>query len=232
MARLRRPFSHLGWDARPNESSNDTLLRNLIIDRLGYFGDEAVVAEARARFARFLAAPDSLAPDLRSPVCAIVARHADAATWEQIYALARSARGIEEQRRYYGALQYAADPVLAGRALALSLADEQSTTFAVRMVTGVAFNGDQPALAWDFARGHADALLAKLPAFGRNRYFPTVAAAFNDAARADELEAFVAGKLPPEARPETAKIAEQIRFKAVLKARVVPEIDAWIAKQG
>jgi len=232
MARLREPLSRLGWDARSGEASTDALLRTLVINRLGYLGDGAVVAEARTRFARFLREPDSLAGNLRTPVCAIVGRHADAETWERLHALARAARGIEEQRRYFGALQYVADPALAARTLELSLLDEQSTTFAVRMVTGVAYNGDQPALAWDFARAHADALLARLPAFSRNTYFSGVARAFNDAARADELEVFIAAKLPPEARTETERAADQIRFKSALKQRILPELDAWIAKQG
>jgi aminopeptidase N len=230
--RLREPFSRLGWEARAGEPSNDALLRALVINQLGYLGDQEVIAEARARFARFVAAPNSLAANLRTPVSSIVGRYADAATWEKLYGLARSAEGIEEQRRYYGALQFVADPALAARTLALALTDEQSTTFAVRMVTGVAFAGDQPELAWDYAREHADALLTKLPAFARNGYFPSIARAFNDANRADELEAFVAQKLPPEARAETTKASDQIRFKAALKVRVLPELDAWIARQG
>lgn len=227
VSRLREPFARLGWEARAGEASTDTLLRTQVIAALGTAGDEAVLAEARARFAKFLAQPESLAGNLRSPVLQIVGRHADAATWGKLYALARAAQGVEDQRRYYGALQRAEDPVLARRALALALTDELPASFAAGLVGGVA--GRHPALAWDFAREHADALMAKVTFFSRNNYFPGIARSFNDAARADELIAFVAKKLPPEAGVEAEKAADDIRFKAKLKTRLLPAVDAWVA---
>ena len=141
--------------------------------------------------------------------------------------LARAAQGMEEQGRYYGALRQSDDPALARRALALALTDELPSSMAAGLVGGVA--GRHPALAWDFAREHADALLAKVTFFERNGYFPHIARAFHDRARADELLAFVAQKLPPEARVEAEKAADDIRFKAALKARLLPKVDAWIA---
>jgi aminopeptidase N len=224
---LRGWFARIGWDARAGEASTDTQLRSQLISGLGALGDPEVLAEARARFAKFLVQPDSLAANLRSSVLFVVGRHADTATWEKLYGLARAAQSVEDQGRYYGALQRSEDAVLAKRALALSLTDELPAAEAVGMVRGVA--GRHPALAWDFAREHADALLAKITFFSRNSYFPSIAQSFNEAARADELITFVAKKLPPEAGVEAEKAADDIRFKAALKTRLLPAVDVWIA---
>ena len=228
--RLREPFTRLGWEARPGEPETDALLRALVIGRLGYLGDPAVVNEARARFTRFQQDPASLPADLRDPVFLIVGRHATPAEWDALHALARAARTMEDQRRYFHALTFAEDPALARQALELTLTDEPPILLAARMVAGVSGNGDQPALAWSFAREHSAQLIAKITAFERNTYFPLVAAPFTDAARADELEEFVARVLPPEARAETARMAERIRFQAALKASLLPAVDAWIAR--
>jgi hypothetical protein len=91
----------------------------------------------------------------------------------------------------------------------------------------VAHEGEQPELAWDFARAHLDALLAKLPALAANSYVPGIFGAFDDAARADELEAFAQKNLPPTVGPSVAKTVDNIRFEAEFKARALPQIDAW-----
>ena len=227
--KLRDQFARLGWDEIPGEPSNDGLLRSQVLNVLGQDGDAAVLAEARAWFAKFLKEPSSLAGNLRGTVFLIVGRHADAATWETLLGLAKAATGLEDQRRYYAALQASNDPALAKRTLALALDKDTPTAAAARIVSGVA--GRHPALAWDFAREHADELLAKVTFFQRNLYFPSIAGAFSDAARADELVAFVAKKLPPEAGVEAARTADNIRFRAALKTRILPAVDAWIAKQ-
>ncbi len=225
--RLRGQWERLGWDALPGEPSNDGLLRAGVLRSLGLGGDATVLAEARARFAKFQRDPASLAADLRGPVFNVVGRFADEATWETLLGLARAADGVEEQQRYYGALEAAADPALARRTLALALDPATPTAIAPWVVAGVADR--HPALAWDFAQENADALLAKVTFFARNDYFPSIAGAFSEAARADELIAFVAQKLPPEAATETARAAGDIRFRAALKARLLPAVDAWVA---
>ena len=52
-------------------------------------------------------------------------------------------------------------------------------------------------------------------------------AANDDAARADELEAYAKKNLPPSVSTAVAKTADNIRFQAEFKARALPQIDAW-----
>ena len=50
-SRLRPPFERLGWDRAAGESEDNTILRAKLIGELGALGDDAVLAEAKRRFA-------------------------------------------------------------------------------------------------------------------------------------------------------------------------------------
>lgn len=224
---LRPHLARLGWDAKTGESPLDTELRAGLIQTLGSFGCEDIVQEARNRFATYLATPASLSGDLRAPVFGIVGREADVVTWSQLHERARNEDSFEQKRSLYTALAMVRDPLLASQTLALSLTDELIAHDAARLVTRVAHEGQQPELAWTFARQHLDALLAKLPSIAANEYVPRLFEAFDDASRADELEAFAKKNLPPDVAVEVAKSADNIRFQAEFRERVLPQIDAW-----
>ena len=231
-SRLLRPhLARLGWDARAGESQLDALLRSSVIDLLGALGDEPVRAEAARRFRAFVAKGEPIPADLRRTVLAQVGRDADAETWEKLHAFARAESSTEQKRNLYRALASARSSELAGRTLALALTDELIPEDATRLVHQVGDQGEQPALALEFARTNLDVLLAKVGALNANSYVPGLFRPFAEAARAEELEAFARAKLPPEAAYQVAKAAEEIRFKAALKKRLLPDIDAWCRAQ-
>ena len=80
-------------------------------------------------------------------------------------------------------------------------------------------------------RRHLSELLPRVDAFDRDGYVPQIIAAFSDAARADELEAFVKANVAEDALDKARQMGEEIRFKAALKQRELPVIDHWIAAQ-
>ena len=225
---LRPQFERLGWNAKATDSPNDALLRAKIIGALGYYGDPAVIHEAKDRFKSFLANHDSLPPDLRPPVFAIVGRYADKATWDEIHSLARDAKGSEERILFYQSLASALDVDLARLALAISLTDETIPHEAADLVSQVAHGSERPELALDFAKEHLDALLAKVDAFARNEYLPSIYSAFSDEDRATDLEKLVKSKIPEDAITKAAETAEKIRFRADLKRRVLPALREWL----
>src|SRR5207237_931762 len=65
---VRTLFERIGWDKKAEEPAERALLRARLIRTLGDFGDEAVIAEAKRRFATFLRDPVALPADLRDPV--------------------------------------------------------------------------------------------------------------------------------------------------------------------
>ena len=229
---LRPQLDRLGWTTRPKESPLDQLLRATIIRQLGFFGDQTVLAEARARYEKFLADPGTLTGDLRGAVLEIVGRRADDATYERLRDLARAEKSTEQKQQLYAALAHSLDPKHAAQTLALSVTNELVPRAATRLVIQVALDGEHPDQAWTFAKANLDALLAKQSSIKANDYVPAIFRAFSDPARADELEQFAASHLPADAAPLAARAADEVRFKAELKSRILPEIDAWCRTQA
>jgi len=218
-------FAQLGWEEKPGESGEERDLRGLLAGALARHGDAGAIAETRAQFARFLVDRASLSPALLDPVLNSVGLYADAATWEQLRALAAAAPTSEERFRYFHALGLARDPALAERNLQLALATDVPRLMREEMVGMVAASG-HVAAAWAFARKHADALLADTTLHGGGRYFGRVVDTAASAAIADELEAFVAARLPADALVDARRSSDEIRTRALLKARLGPQLAA------
>jgi aminopeptidase N len=231
---LAPQFQRLGWRPWSSEPESDGWLRSRIIWGLGYFGDAAVIGQARARFQESLKRPETLGADLRPTVLRLAGRYSDQQTYDELHALARQAQGTEERQLCYGAMAEALAPELARQTLALSLSEEGPPQEAAALVVKVANSSGQKELAWDFARQHIIALLARADPFSRGNYVPSILAAFSDAPRAAELEAFVQANPANDAQIRAREAAEQIRFKAALKERELPAIARWLAgrKQG
>ena len=220
---LQPKFKQLGWDDRANDSVEIRQMRAAILRTLGDFGDAAVIAEARTRFQRFLTDPASLPPALADVVMHLAGRYADQATYDALNGLAAKALNSEEKFRYYFAMSNALDAKLAEQTIALSLSTALPPLVTNRVLAAVAAN-EHVALAWGFAKQNGVALQAAIDGFERNRYFANIVASSNDAALADDLEAYVKSNLPPDAITEAQRTGEAIRLRAKLQARLLPQL--------
>jgi aminopeptidase N len=216
-------------EPKPGESPLDTQTRTTLLSTLGKLGDARVREFAFVRFASFQKDPASLPGDLREAVLSIVGRYGSADDHATLHELARKADSFELKRTLYSAMAATRDPELAKKTLALALTDELVPTEAARLVQRVARADEHPQLAWAFAKEHLDALHAKLSSLNINEYIPDLFQVFHDAGRAEELEKFARAKLPRETATNVAEAVDEIRFKAELKARILPEIAKWTA---
>ena len=228
---LRPTFETLGWDPKAVEPPAAGNLRASLITALGDLNDQKIIAGCRERFAKYLTSPESLAPDLRPPVFAIVGRYADEKTWNQLHQLGLKTTSVEEKQNYYNALADAADPKLVNKALPIALTDELPTSRAIFLVSKIARASDHPDIAWDFAKANMKALLAKADAAGANRYAPSLFVFFSEDSRANELKTYAKTNLPATSAPEVAKAVDEIQFRSEFKARLAGQLGAWIDKQ-
>jgi aminopeptidase N len=226
---LKPVFDRVGWEPRKGEEVADGLLRTELIAELSEFGDDAVIAGARERFKEFLADPNRLPPDLRPAVLDAVGRYADQKTWDKLHELGLKTQSIEEKGNFYRAMAAALSPELAKRTLPLSLTDELPTSRAIFLVVSVARTGEHPDLAWEFTQAHRKELDAKLSAVLAVRFVPYLMRGFSDAPHATELETYARKYMLAGAKSEVDKAAEEIRFHADLKARIIPEIHKWLS---
>jgi aminopeptidase N len=226
---LRQQLDRIGLEAKTGESPLDTQTRSALLATLGKLGDTHVRDFAFARFAAFQKDPASLPGDLREAVLSIVGRYGSAEDHAKLHELARNADSFELKRVLYYAMAAARDTELAKKALALALTDELVPVEAARLVHRVAQADEHPDLAWAFAKEHADALHAKVSSLRVNEYIPDLFQVFHDPARAEELEKYAHAKLSSASARNVAEAVDEIRFKAELKAKILPEIAKWTA---
>jgi aminopeptidase N len=225
---LHPVFGRLGWDGSGSGDDDNTLLRGALIRTLGELGDEAVIAEAKLRFAGFLRDPNSLPAALRDSVVHVVGITADRAAYDTLLTLARNSTVTSERLRYYFAAASARDPALARATLDLARGNEVPGTIVTGLVNTVASSGEQTELAWDFLRKNYDALLAKQGPEFRDQFIANFMTNFSDAGRAAELAAFAPVQATSGGRMMAGRAQEVIAISADLKARALPAIDAWI----
>jgi aminopeptidase N len=229
--RLIRPvFDRVGWEPKRGEQVADGLLRAKLIAELSEFSDEDVIAGARERFKKFLTDPNMLPPHLRPAVLDVVGRYADQKTWDKLHELGLKTQSLEEKGNFYHAMATALNPELAKGTLPLSLTDELPASRAIFLVVWVARDGEQPEIAWKFAQANREKLDSKLGAMAAVRFVPYLMRGFSEAQHAADLETYAQKYMP--AKSEVEKAAEEIRFNADLKARIIPEIHKWLSQKN
>jgi aminopeptidase N len=225
-ARLAPAFARLGWDARSGEADNDQVLRTTLINTLGQLDDAAVVAEARRRFAAYLATPSSLTGSTREAVLRIVASHADTQTWEDLHRLARAATDVTQKTRIYHDLGLSHDRTLADRALALALSSEPSATDVPELISGVAEVYPDDAFAFALAnRAKVDGVLEPT---SRTTFYTRLATGSTNPGMPASLARFAAS-VPTSARGEVDRAIATIRYRLEIIAKRAPEMDRWLA---
>jgi aminopeptidase N len=226
---LKPVADRLGWDSKPDETPGIQKLRRTVLGDLGSWGDPQVIAEARQRFAAFVKDHGSIRPDDQEFILAIVARNADAATFEQLHAVAKSAGNETELRRYYTALMLVREPQLAAQSAQIALSPEippQANAARLRLIA--ALDQESPQLAWTTFTQNVDALM--LP---QGRYGPLIVAQFSpelfwNSAPLDQIESWVKAHTPAEMADNVARGMESARFKFDEKTALVGAADDYL----
>ncbi|AZK86290.1 aminopeptidase [Xanthomonas oryzae pv. oryzae] len=227
-ARLAPEFATLGWDERKDDSAQTKQLRTHLLSSLSTLDDVQVIAEARRRFAAFQTDRATLSPELRSTVLGIVARHADAATWNALHAMAKKETSSMLRDQSYALLAYAKDPALAQRALALALTDEPGATTGAGMIGDVA--REHPELAFDFALAHRTQVDTLIDSTSRARYYPHLAAGSSKLETVDKIKAYAEKYLAPTSRRDAETAISTIQTRVMLRERRTPQITAWLKR--
>ena len=228
--RLSGKFEALGWETRAEDDAATRQLRTGLMQTLGRFGDAAVLAEARRRFDAPQSDAAALPADIRRAVLSVVARAADAGTWEKIHGMARTEPSAMLRDQYYALLASSADEALARRALALALTEEPGATNGAAMISAVA--AEHPDLAFDFAAEHREKVDALVDTTSRARYYPRLGFGSSRVEMAEKIRAFAADHIAPSSRREAESAIAGILTRARLRETRLPAIKTWLAQQG
>jgi aminopeptidase N len=224
---LGQKLAELTWDEKVGEPIEKRLLRALLIETLGMFGDQTVIEEASRRFASFRENPTSLPPNLRPAVIRIAGCYSSPTDYEILLRLAEESPTSEERRMYLRALSAVRDPELAQRSVEFFISKHVAPGDAGRALEEEAL--EHPEIVWTYATTHLKQMQQRFGFFRWNRLLPNIAAGFTDSERADELVRFAQQNLPAQGQREADNAANLIRFCADLKKRELPKIDRWVA---
>jgi aminopeptidase N len=230
IAQLRPLLAKTGWSAKAGEADNVGILRGELIGALGGLGDADVVAEATRRFNADKTDPSAIPGPLRKTVLGVVAKHADAATWDVIHAQAQAEKTPLIRAQLFSLLAAAEDEALAKKALELALTPEPGETLSSTMISRVA--GNHPDMTFDWATAHKDAVNDKVDNSARTRFIPGLASSSSNLATADKVKAWAAANLAEGSRKEADKAAASVINRAKIRQQRIPAITAWVAKNG
>jgi hypothetical protein len=220
-------LQQLGFAPRTGEAPTDALLRPTLIGVLGKFKNPQVLQEANRLFAAWQSNPDAIPGSLKGTWLGVVARHADAATWDALHAKAKQATGSVERTTLYQLLGKAQDEALARRALELALTDEPGKTISAGMITSVA--GLHPKMAMDFVLSHIPQVNELVDISGRSRFMQRLVSGSDDASIIPTLEAYAKANLRESERGPLNRAIDRIRFNASSAPRLKAEVGAWLA---
>ena len=198
-----------------------------MIAALGKYRDPQVLAEANRLFAAWRTNPDAIPGSLKSTWLAVIARNADAATWQAIHERARVATSATERSSLYRLLGGAQDEALARRALDLSLTAEPGKTVSAGIITSVA--QQHPRLAIDFVLAHLAQVNELIDISGRSRFMQGLAGASRDAALIPVLDAYAQSNLAETDRKPIQQAIDRIRYESTQASRIRTETAAWLA---
>jgi aminopeptidase N len=226
---IRPMADRLGWDTKDGETPDVQQLRRTLLASLGTWGDAGVRREAQQRYNAFVKDRSAIKPDDQLLVLSVVAQYADAATFDQLHAIAQSESDDTAQRRYYLALMNVRDPALARQAAQIALSQEippQSEDSRLQLVLQLGYY--HPLLSWTTTTENIDRLLAPYP-----KYAPLITAqmpeAFWDSVPLGQLEAWVRGRLPAEMSAQIERGLETARARLREKELLVREAGAYLA---
>ena len=228
IARLTPVLDRVGWAANPSEPDTVAILRADLIETLSALGDSKVIAEARRRYAAGDA--KSVPPALRKTILGIVARHADAATWDRLHKEAQAEKTPLVKDHLYNLLAATEDEALARRALELALTDEPGATNTPQMIAAV--GNLHPELAFEFAIAHMDAINERVDASSRSVYFPFLAVTSHEPATVGKVEAYAKARLAPTSRRSAETVVATIKDRIRVRSERLRAIDEWLATRS
>ncbi|GAB1610661.1 puromycin-sensitive aminopeptidase-like [Argonauta hians] len=226
---LEKIAGKVGWEAAADENHLTTLLRDLVLSRMGRYGDPAVLQEARKRFRDHVSGEKPLPADLKSPVYLTVVCHGDESVLTSMLELYEKAQMQEEMSRISRTIGAVTEKKLIARVLDFAISDKvrsQDTVFVIAGVTGSVLGRE---MAWQFVKDNwqffyqryqGGALIARLLKFTTENFASEV--------QAREVEEFFAAHPAASATRNIQQSCENIRLNARWLAEEADEVGQFL----
>lgn len=228
--RMKPVFNKLGWTSKSTDNANTPNLRDNLIIALGNVKDPDILKAANQYFVDFLKDPKVLPAELRSTVLAIVANNADKLQWQQIYDLALKAPSVAEQQEYYGLLTRSRNEENARSCLRVAQDKRTPETIRVSLLSGLA--NKFPSIAFNFILENQKWLEANLEPWAHPKFVPKTFENSYARSMITNLTNYAKAHIPKTAMQSTVKAIANITYNADVREKRLPEISAWLKRQG
>ncbi len=228
---FRQVVDSVGWESGVDETHLISLLRSVVLNQSGHFGNSSVLDEANKRFKKFLIDDSSITPDLRGVIYALAAESGDEATFEQLLQLAEKFDLQEEKVRIHGALTRFQQPNLITRALELSLDQDviriQDTP---RIIMGMAANPSALRITWEFMKDNWKEFDRRYGGGGfAVMRLVSITGAFNTIEDLHDVKAFFDANPVPAATRTVEQSLERINLNNKWLDLNVPTLSDWFS---
>lgn len=220
----------VGWHKRRRERHTQTLLRSLVLNSYGFYGDPKTIERAKKMFASITARNNTVPADLRSVVYGVTARYGSLHEYKKMVRLYKKATLHEEKNRIGRALAHFPDFKLLKRTLLFSLSKYVRHQDTISMVASVWLNPHGRELAWSFVRANWKTFLKR---YGGQHAFSSLlapASSFTSRAKADEFRRFFKTHPAPGAERTVRQCIEKIYANAAWLKREAKELDRFLTK--
>lgn len=205
----------LGWDAKPNESHLDTLLRSLVLGRLVSFNCEKVCEEAQIRFEKHVSGECILPADLRTVCYKAVLQNGNSETFDLMLKLYRATDLHEEKDRISRALGSIRDVEILKKVIEFAMSEEVRAQDSVFVIVAVAMNPRGRDMTWEYFKSHCQELLDQYEGgFLLSRLVKYLTENFASEEKAKEVEAFFETCEIPGTERTVSQSVETIRLNA------------------
>ncbi|MEK7285165.1 MAG: ERAP1-like C-terminal domain-containing protein, partial [Chloroflexota bacterium] len=225
--RIYRPeLEALGWDPRPDDSSDEREKRAICISALGTKARaEDVRREARRRIEAHLASGPRIAPDLAGVLAAVGAIDGDSALYERYVArMQESAKAdAQEESRFRSGLIDFADDVLVRRTaegIFTDLIREQDRPLMLIRMLGLRRAREQ---AWRVVREKWDERVATMDPGGKQRVVTGIGQ-LTPRKLAPDAIAFLRDRLTPDIKETATQAIERLRLDSATAERMAAEL--------
>lgn len=198
----------MGWEKKKKEQHTDSLLRSMVLYKLGSFGDQQTIQKAQKLFG------SNIDPDLRGVVYNLIAENGDTAEFNTLVSMYKKEDNQQEKDRIGRALGLFSSKTLLQKTLDFSLSKHVRFQNSLQIIASVWGNPKGRYLAWEFVKKNWNLLKER---YAGGHYFTRVfgpASEFTKVSDAKEIEKFVRKNPVPEAKRTIAQALEQIYSNA------------------
>ena len=214
----------MGWEKKKGEKHTDSLLRSMVLYKLGSFGDIEIIKKAQSVFGK------NIEPDLRGVVYNLTAANGSQKEWNELVEMYKEEENQQEKDRLGRSLGLFKQKTILQKSLEFAISKDVRYQNTLGIIASVWGNAEGRYLAWEFVKKNWKLLKER---YAGGHYFTRVfgpASEFTRVSDAKDIKSFVKKNPTPEAERTIAQALERIYANSEWLKRDAEGIKRFLGK--